>query len=215
MQGSGGNAGKVILALVEAGQDPRSFAAIDWVEMLLDQYSPSGPYNTADAFNQSLAILALTAANEPVPDASVHWLKDQQAEDGSWDDGFGTLQNPDAAAMAILALAAAGSSADDPARVKAIHFLADSQLPSGGWEYGLGFGENANSTALVIQALDAAGEDYRAEDGAWSQGGNTPINSLMSYQNSNGAFQADFGQGPVDNFFATVQAIPAIVTQAK
>ena len=215
VQGSGGNAGKVILALVGANQDPRKFAAADWVKLLLDQYTSAGSYNTADAFNQSLAIRALAAVNEPVPDASVQWLKDQQAEDGSWDDGFGTPQNPDATAMAVMALSATGASADDPARVKAIQFWADSQLPSGGWEYGSGFGENANSTALVIQALAAVGEDYHAEDGAWSQNGNTPFSALMTYRNSNGAFQADFGQGPADNFFATVQAIPAIIDPPK
>jgi hypothetical protein len=213
VEGSGGNAGKAILALVEANQDPREFAGTDWVKMLIEQATPSGPYNTADAFNQSLAIRALAAVNEPIPDDAVQWLKDQQAEDGSWDDGFGTLQNPDATAISIMALSAAGVSADDAALAKALQFLAGSQLPSGGWEYGPGFGENANSTALVIQALASAGENYNADDGDWSQDGNTPLRALLTYQSSTGAFQADFGQGPVDNFLATVQAIPAVIAQ--
>jgi hypothetical protein len=209
-QGSGGNAGKVILALTAAKQDTQNFAMNNWVMILMDQYSATGQFNTPDAFNQSLAIMALTAVNEPVPEAAVKWLKDQQASDGSWDDGYGTLQNADATAMSIMALAAAGVPSDDPELANGLEFLAESQLPTGGWEYGPGFGENANSTALVIQALAATGNNYYEDDGPWAQDGNSPLSALLNWQNRSGAFQADFGQGPFDDFFSTVQAIPAV-----
>ena len=208
-EGSGGSAGKVILALTAANQDTRNFAKKDWVLTLTDQYSATGQFNTPDAFNQSLAIMALVAANEPVPKAAVKWLKDQQASDGSWDDGFGTLQNADATAMSIMALAAAGSPVDEPELTKGLEFLAVSQLPTGGWEYGPGFGDNANSTALVVQALAVTGNNYYEDDGPWGQNGHSPLSALLNWQNSTGAFQADFGQGPFDDFFSTVQAIPA------
>ena len=206
---SGGNAGKVILALTAANQDPRNFATKNWVMTLTDQYSAAGQFNTPDAFNQSLAIMALVAANEPVPTAAVDWLKDQQASDGSWDDGFGTLQNADATAMSIMALAAAGLSSDDPELTKGLEFIAESQLATGGWEYGPGFGDNANTTALVVQALAATGNNYYEDDGPWGQNALSPLSALLNWQNSTGAFQADFGQGPFDDFFSTVQAIPA------
>ncbi len=207
---SGGNAGKTVLALVAANQDPKNFAGEDWVSNLTSQYLPTGQYNTSDAYNQSLAILALTAVNEPVPDGSVEWLKSQQAEDGSWDDGFGTAKNADATAMAIMAMSAAEITPNDTAVDKALGFLKASQMPTGGWEYGTGFGENANSTALVIQALASVGEDFHDDKGEWSKDGRTPMAALLEWQNDTGAFQADFGQGPVDNFFATVQSIPAL-----
>ena len=209
-EGSGGNAGKVILALTAANQDTQNFAMNNWVLTLTEQYSAAGQFNTPDAFNQSLAIMALTAVNEPVPEAAVKWLKDQQASDGSWDDGFGTLQNADATAMSIMALAAAGVPSADPELTKGLEFLAASQLPTGGWEYGPGFGENANSTALVVQALAAAGKNYYEDDGPWGQDGHSPLSALLNWQNDTGAFQADFGQGPFDDFFSTVQAIPAV-----
>ena len=208
-EGTGGNAGKVILALVAANQDTSDFAAINWVQILMDQYSSTGQFNTPDAFNQSLAIMALTAVDEPVPQAAMEWLKDQQSSDGSWGDGFGTEQNADTTAISIMAMVAAGSPSDDLTLTRGLEFLAESQLPTGGWEYGPGFGENANSTALVVQALAATGSNYYEDDGPWGKNGHSPLTALLNWKNSTGAFQADFGQGPFDDFFSTAQAIPA------
>ena len=208
--GSGGANGKVILALVAANQEPWSFGGEDWVAMLTAQYSPSGTYNTADAFNQSLAILALASVNEPIPNKASDWLKGKQADDGSWDDGFGTLKNSDSTAMSMMALVAAGTSTEDPTLSKAVQSLQENQLPTGGWEYGSGFGENANSTALVVQALSAVGEDFYSQDSSWAKNTRSVMDVLLSWQGSSGAFQADFGQGRSDNFFATSQAIPAV-----
>ena len=207
---SGGSAGKTVLALVAANQNPRDFAGEDWVLMLTNQYTGTGQYNTNDAYNQSLAILGVAAVNEAVPGDAVSWLKDQQSDDGSWGDGFGTTQNADTTAMAIMALSAAGITPGDVALDKALGFLKTAQLPTGGWEYGSGFGENANSTALVVQALAAVGENFFDDQGAWAKNGTSPLTALLKWQNKNGAFQADFGQGPADNFFATVQSLPAV-----
>lgn len=207
---SGGSAGKTVLALVSANQNPRDFGGENWVLTLTNHYSATGQYNTNDAYNQSLAILGVAAVNEPVPDMAVTWLIDQQAKDGSWGDGFGTDKNPDAIAMAIMALTAAGVEADAPAIEKGLQFLNDSQLATGGWEYGTGFGENANSTALVIQALAAAGQNFYDDQGDWAKNGASPMTVLLGWQNENGAFQADFGGGLEDNAFATTQSIPAI-----
>jgi hypothetical protein len=208
--GSGGANGKVILALVAANQDPRSFGGEDWVTMLTAQSLPSGAYNTADAFNQSLAILALTSVNEPIPDKASDWLKGKQANNGSWNDGFGTMKNSDSTAMSTMALLAAGTPTGDLSISKAVQFLRENQLPAGGWEYGSGFGENANSTALVVQALSAVGEDFYSHDSPWAKNNRSPMEVLLSWQGSSGAFQADFGQGPSDNFFATSQSILAV-----
>jgi hypothetical protein len=205
---SGGGAGKAVLALVAANQNPRAFGGTDWVAYLAGQLSPSGTYNTLDAYNQSLAMMAILAVHELLPAAAVDWLKDAQDADGSWDDGFGTDSCSDATAMAIMALLAADMPVSDPVVVDALAFLADTQLESGGWEYGPGYGENANSTALVIQALSAAGEDFYSGSGDWAVDGRSPLAILLDWQSESGAFTADFGQGPADNLFATLQAIP-------
>ena len=208
----GGTNGKVIMALASANENARDFAGHDYVAQLIAQYEPSGSYNNATAFYQAISIMALLQVGEPVEEKALQWLEDLQADDGSWDDGFGTPRNPDATAMAVMGLLAAGAEPSDPGIAAALEFLADSQLESGGWEYGTGFGENANSTALVVQALSAAGEDFHAATGEWAKNGVSPLMALLSWQNTNGAYQADiFGQGKLDNFFATAQAIPASV----
>ncbi len=208
---SGGKTGKIVLALSAANQDPRDFAGTDWVLTLTEQISPTGQINTEDPFNQSLGILALTAVNEPFPANVVTWLKKKQDEDGSWDDGFGTTQNTDTTALAIMALVAAGEEKDDPAIVDGLNFLAEQQLETGGWKYSPkpDARENANSTALAVQALAAAGQDFYRDDGPWSKNGRSPLTALLSWQNNSGAFQAKFEQDSFDDFYATVQAIPA------
>lgn len=206
---NGGQAGKVVLALSAAAVDPRQFEGHNFVDILTDFQEPSGSYGVGDAFKQGVAILALASVGEPVPDAALSWLTDQQAADGSWDDGFGTTSNPDATAVAIMALRAAGRPLNDASIEAARDFLADAQQESG-WEYGPGFGPNPNSTALVIQALSALGEDWYSGSGKWVSGGQSPLQALLAFQSASGAFQSDFGQGPFDDAYATVQAIPAV-----
>ncbi len=207
--GGGGAAGKAILALTAAAQNPRDFMGYNFVISLTAQLSPTGQYNAYVSFDQSLALLALTAVRETPPLSATQWLKAQQATNGSWDDGFGTDDNADTTAMAIMALVAQGEPLTSTTLISATNFLAAAQLPGGGWEYGPGFGGNANSTALVVQALSALGEDFYTLGSPWAQNGQTPLSALLAYQSSSGAFQSDFGFGPFDDFFATVQAIPA------
>jgi hypothetical protein len=206
---NGGQAGKVVLALTAAAIDPRDFAGHDFVADLEAHLEPSGAYGVADAFKQSVAILGVAATSETVPAPAVAWLEDMQAGNGSWYDGFGTVDSADVTAMAIMALLASGHAPADSSIQAAVDFLADSQL-AGGWEYGPGLGAGANSTALVIQALSALGEDWYSAAGSWVVDGQTPLAALLGYQSASGAFQADFGQGPADNLYATVQAIPAV-----
>lgn len=208
--GSGGANGKIILALVSANQNAQDFMGHDFVAQLREQFDPSGAYNSQAAFDQALAILALSAVDEPVQKEAIMWLENLQSENGSWDDGFGTEQNADATAMAVMALLAEGKSSTEPSVASALAFLETSQLETGGWEYGQGFGENANSTALALQALTAAGENAYDSDSEWVKNGRLPVDALLAWQDSNGAFQADFGQGRFDDAIATLQAIPAV-----
>ncbi|MCA9978460.1 MAG: hypothetical protein KC413_22020, partial [Anaerolineales bacterium] len=213
-QTDGPTAGKLVMALVAAGQNPRNFAGEDFVAILSGRLQ----VDSLPPFGQALAILGLTAANETVPDNASAWLISLQSAEvglaGSWDDGFGTVGNADATAMAVMALLAAGLPAEDVVIARAVDFLTQTQLESGGWEYGPGFGQSINSTAMVVQALSALGLDFYSTDGLYSPDGNPPLNALLLAQGESGAFQANFGDGPFDDFFTTVQTIPAVAGEA-
>lgn len=206
--GDGGQAGKIVLALDAAGVDPAGFERHDYVADLAAHLGDDGAY-AGDPFKQALAMLGLVAAGQEVPAAAATWLEGSQGAGGSWDDGFGTLDNADATAMAIMSLLAAGRAADDPAVAAAVDFLAGAQAAEGGWGYGAGLPASANSTAVVVQALLALGEDVTATEGRWATAGGSPLDALLAFQGDSGAFRADFGDGPADDFYSTVQAIPA------
>lgn len=206
---NGGQAGKTVMALTAATLDPRDFEGHDFVTALNSHFEPSGSYGVADPFKQAIAILGVAAVGGPVPEQALTWLDDKQDSDGSWDDGFGTPANPDTTALVIMAQLAGGRLPENTAIQSAVEFLAHTQQPEG-WAYGSGLSPSANSTALVIQALSALGEDWYTSAGPWSQNGRTPLQALSDFQNVSGAFQSDFGQGPFDDFYATVQAIPAM-----
>lgn len=211
---SGGPNGKLILALTAAGQDPRDFGGYDFTISLTQHLSPTGQFNVVSPYEQGLAMLAFDALNEPAPAEAVAWLLSVQAQDGdlagSWDDGFGTMGNVDATAMAIMALVAVGDETHEDAVSAARDFLMAQQLESGGWGYAPELPESANSTALAVQALSALGEDFYSADGEWAVDGVSPLAALLAWQSESGALQADFGEGPADDFFTTVQALPAL-----
>jgi hypothetical protein len=209
-QENGGQAGKLILALAGTGFDPRDFDGVDVVDILESHLNPDGTYSVDDPFKQSLAILGLAAAGEALPETAVNWLENRQAENGSWDDGFGTENNADATALAIVALVASRKATNDPSVASALDYLRTSQEDSGGWAYSPGFGTSANSTAIVIQGLASVGEDWYSSDNDWSKNSQSPLDALLSFQSESGAFQSDFGEGPFEDFFATVQSIPAL-----
>ena len=209
----GGQAGKIILALRATGVDPADFEGHDYVAALAAHQDADGAY-APDPYKQALAMLGLAAAGQEIPAAAVDWLEGSQTAAGSWDDGFGTLDNADATAMSIMALLAAGRSADDPSVAAAVDFLATAQAAEGGWSYGAGLPASANSTALVVQALVALGIDPAATDGQWARNGRSPLAALLAWQGESGAFQTDFGDGPFDDFYSTVQAIPAAAGHA-
>jgi len=54
------------------------------------------------------------------------------------------------------------------------------------------------------------GEDITSVDSPWVKQGVTPLAALLSWQGESGAFQADFGEGRFDDFFSTVQSMPAV-----
>lgn len=201
--------GKLIVGVVAAGGNPRSFGTpspLDLVSDLQSTYNPAtGTFSTtaspAGVTNQSFAILGLRAAGEPVPQAAIDYLAGLQAPNGSWGSVFAT-------GLALQALIAAGVAPTDQVIRDAVDYLRTSQAASGGWE---DFGSfSPNSTAYAIQGLQAAGVDLNASD--WLKSGRSPLGTLASYQKTDGPFV--FGWEPPfadDSLFTTQQAVPALL----
>lgn len=203
-------AAKLAIAVMQANEDPTNFGGIDLLDFIQTNfYDPeAGAFGTiTNTWHQAFPILALSEANMNVPSGSVEALLALQQEDGGWkyDLGpFNTTSAADSTGLAIQSLVAAGIPVTDEPLISALLYLRSTQDPMGGWG-------NANSTAYALQGLIAAGENLKD----WSINGHTPATALMQYQKSDGPFVYTWETGgffaPVDDFFATRQAIPAIM----
>ncbi len=202
-------AGKLVMAVVAAGDDPHAFGGVDLIPFITAAYTESdsmGGYGTiTNTWLQALAILGLRAAGEPVPITATRTLSALQQSDGGWkydlSPAFWNTTSPDNTAIALEALIAAGLPAESDVITQGIAFLATHRTPAGDWG-------NPNSTAFAIQALLAAGEP--PSEARWHVNERWPIGLLEGYQKPEGTFFYP-GFGEADNDFATRQAIPALL----
>ncbi len=152
-----GGAGKVVLATVAAGGNPRSLGGVDYIVRINGQYA-EGRYGVT-AYDQALAMLALRAAGESTPAAAITALRATRGK-GGW--GFALRRaSPDdvsATGLTIEAMRAAGVSKTDAALRGATAWLTAQINTRGGFGIdGRGRATEANATALVIRALSAMG----------------------------------------------------------
>lgn len=180
-----GPTAKALLAAVAHGADPHDVGGIDLVAGLHDAegvvepgrfsdlpvdcgFSPCDYSNT---IGQSLALIALARAGEPLSTDSVSFLLDQQCADGGFRgalEGAGCTSDPDATAFATQALVASGpallcgTGANTlPAEVavaldRGLDRLEALQTPSGALTSSDGT-PNANTTGVAAQAFYAGG----------------------------------------------------------
>ncbi|MCX6069778.1 MAG: cell wall anchor protein [Chloroflexi bacterium] len=196
---------KVTLAVVAAGDEPRDFGGVDLVGKILQGYSSDAGMFGGGPYDSALAIQALAAAGEPLPEGAIAGLLATRLADATYsfngDQALGAGDS-NTTAMAVMALIAAGER-DDVA--PSLAYFRSVQNEDGGWTYQKpsAFGEDtdANSTALVLQALAAAGEDLAA----W----NDPAQALLALQLPSGAFIFNAANSS-ENLLATVQALPAL-----
>ncbi len=200
-----GQAAKLALGLIAAGQNPGDFAHVS--PMLILEHgvnADTGIYGTG-LYDTALSILALVADGKDVPATVLSGIKALQADNGGWAfDGSTEAANTDSntTSMIVQALVAMGKG-DSKLVAKGVQYLT-SVVSDGGATYDLkdGATPDANSTALVIQGLIAAGEDTSALG-----------NALNGFQNADGSFSYNAAT-PGANVMATVQAIPALAKVA-
>ena len=138
-----------ILGEVAAGQDPaRLVARLSVLER------PSG--TIGPLLNGTIwSVIALRAAGEAVPPATVRYLVARQSAGGGWSWSKGGAPDSNDTAAAIEALRAVGVKG--PVVMHALRFLRRFQRRDGGFELTRGRGSDAQSTAWAIQAFFAAG----------------------------------------------------------
>ena len=101
-------------------------------------------------------VIALRAAGEPAPAASLRYLLRTQTRAGGWSWSAGSQADSNDTAAAIQALRSAGVRG--AATRRATSFLRRFQNRDGGFELTAGRGSDVQSTAWAIQAFVAAGE---------------------------------------------------------
>jgi hypothetical protein len=194
-----GGAGKVVMAAVAAGADPRRLGGVDYVGRITARYA-SGRYG-ASAFDQALSMMALRAAGRPVPRAAVRATLAGRGSGGwSFDLSPRRADAVDHTAIVIEALRAAGVPRGNPAlRAAAAWMLAQRNRSGGLASAGAGGATDANSTAAAIRALRSLGRRPPA----------ATLRALRSLQERDGAFRytrADAGS----RLLATPDAVIAL-----
>lgn len=201
---SAGSAGKVALAAVVTGKNPRCFGSdeggrLDLIASL-ESYYDDGQYGTT-AYDQAFAMLALKAAHERIPKEAVKFTKKRRGKHG-WGFGMSSGSGDDvqSTALIIQALRAAGVKRSDGALQSAykwIRFQRNSDL--GYNPDGNGAETNANATALVVQAADALGKN--ASDAK---------RALRALQQKNGAFKLTPTTDATSKLLATMDPVLAL-----
>ncbi|MGI8474766.1 MAG: prenyltransferase/squalene oxidase repeat-containing protein [Thermomicrobiales bacterium] len=208
-QAAGGD-GKVVVALVAGGADPRKADGVDLVaRVIASWHEATGTYGTTSLDN-AFALMALAVTGEKIPDLAIKTLATSQNGDGSWAFGAasgGGSGDSNTTAFMIEALVATGHRADK-AVGKAVEYLRSTRSANGGFGLGSGAPSDANSTAFVITALTAAGEKLKSKE--WS---GAPA-SLAALQNEGGAFRYTDAE-PGDDLLATIGALLALSGAAE
>lgn len=201
VQGGTGQAAKLVLGLVAAGEDPADFASVQPLTLVENgQDEDSGVYGEG-IFDHGLAMLALAATATGVPAMAIDALTKTQAPNGGWSfDGIpdDTAVDSNTTALVIQALVASGNGERE--LVTSGMAYLESTVTDEGVVFMVQPGSvpDSNSTALVAQAYIAAGEDVSA------------LNEiLLGFQNGSGAFFYS-AEDTSDNLLSTVQAVPAL-----
>lgn len=157
-----GASAKVSLAAIAAGADPARFGGRDYLRGVTSRYA-RGRYG-ATGFDQALSLLALAAAQRPIPRTAVRVTLAARGE-GGW--GYGLTpsgrDSVDATGLMIEALRASGVPASHPAlRAAATWMLAQANARGGYASAGRGGATEANPTSNAIRGLRAMGRPVPA-----------------------------------------------------
>ena len=201
-----GGAAKYVLAWVAAGR-PAAIDASAWLTKLNTATAsggflePNGAFHnanatieTANAFSQSLAVLADVAAGHSLPTNATGWLSCAERTGG----GFGYVIDDSAASPpascgdtssdtndTAIILQALGQAGVSSANTAAETYFKSAQHSDGGFGFNAGAGSDPSSDTVIIQALLAVGQDPTGA--AWNVSGKNPVSNLESFADPQGS----------------------------
>lgn len=208
------HAGRIVMGLVAAGEDPRSFGR-DYVAAIERGYSEATGSYEENVYANALAALGWIAAGDNLPGRAVTYIRAQQCATGgfAWRAGCAGLPDVDTTAATLSALLASGLPASDTTISRARSFLLDVQNDDGGFGLEEGDPTNANSTGLALSAV--AGLDEDPERAPWLRsGGGDPVSALLALQHPGGGFR-HLATSAEPGDYATVQALPGLAGVAS
>lgn len=199
-----GPAGKSIIAVAAAGEDPTNFGGRNLVTLLKDAVADEGPQSIN---NLPYVILGYLRTGETVPDALIDRAVTLQDKGGSWGyveswknpPAFNT--DPDSSGVMIAALAGLKQSGQGGAKVsaaldKAVAWAGGAKTPGGYWDNY----SPVNTTAMILQGYTAAG---RTDAGA--------LKFLRAQQQLTGTGAlSNVLDGKESNLMATTQGLVAL-----
>jgi hypothetical protein len=206
---------RMILAVVAANEDPRSFGGRNFVTLLKGQYG-SGQIGDTSLLNDDFwGVMALISAGESQSSEtlanSLTFIKDNQNSDGGWSWGVGQDSDVDDTGAAIMALIAAGESESSTVVEDALAYIKSIQMENGGFE---SWGStNADSDSWGIDAIVAAGQDPTSA--YWTANGNTPVGDLLTFQQVDGSFYWQDGTPGMSVAKTTASAIQALLGEPQ
>jgi hypothetical protein len=198
---------RVILGVVAANRNPRDFGKVDYVGRLRTYYNPNNGNYDPSTDSNSLSILALVAAKEPVPEHAVAALRDRACSDGGFPKGtclFGS--DVTSTSLVLQALVAAGVGPSDPSYAKARSYLVAAQNAQGGFGPSTGQATESLPTAAAVAAIIAMGEDAAA----WRKSPTAdPVAALLTLQDASGGFRAAAATAAPDEL-TTARVLPGL-----
>jgi len=158
-------------------------------------HDPSAAVETANAYSQSLAVLADLAAGVSLPRHAAGWLVCAQRPDGGFgyaiDDGTpappalcgDTSSDTNDTGIVLQALGRAAVTSVDST---ALGYLHSAQQPDAGFGFTAAGPSDPDSDAVVIQALVATGQDPTAS--FWTVGTANPVTDMESFAAPSGGY---------------------------
>ncbi len=202
---------RMILAVVAADENPTNFGGVDFVAALGEFYDGTQIGDASLLNDDFWGVMALISAGESpsteIVANSVSFIENNQNDDGGWSWGVGQDSDVDDTACAVMVLIAAGESSGSNAITNGLNYIKSQQADDGGF---LSWGAtNADTDSWAIDAIVAAGQDPTSTD--WTKNGNTPVDDLLTFQQSDGSFYWQSGAPGMSVPKTTAYAIQALL----